>query len=345
MKAQPAPSAKPRQASGQAEQQRLARRRARAAPRTAQRPRRQRRPTPRPASRPRPAARQAGRRTGAIPAASSTGSHSSQRRALGSSIGAPDAAGSGQPPRAARHVTRSRAPIPSPCCTAAPICANRPAHLAPGEGHNINHECSCQVRSFADWLSAHRRRADRAVQLAVRPPPRRPLPAAHRGHRPAALHAGRDRGDLRRPGLARARCRRAAGVPVRARRDGMPRSRNACSPRARPIAAGPRPRSWRRCAPSQRAQGLPMRYDGRWRDRDPSEAPAGRRAGDPAARRRRPASTRIADMVQGEIEVANEQLDDMVLLRGRRHADLHAVGGGRRHRHGQSPMSSAATTT
>ena len=66
----------------------------------------------------------------------------------------------------------------------------------------------------------------------------------------------------------------------------------------------------------QRARGLPMRYDGRWRDRDPSEAPAGRAAGDPpeGAADRRPPGSR--DMVQGEIEVANEQLDDMVLLRG-----------------------------
>lgn len=65
----------------------------------------------------------------------------------------------------------------------------------------------------------------------------------------------------------------------------------------------------------QRAKGLPMRYDGRWRDRDPSEAPAGV---PPVIRLKAPqtGTTRIADLVQGEIEVANEQLDDMVLLRG-----------------------------
>ena len=65
----------------------------------------------------------------------------------------------------------------------------------------------------------------------------------------------------------------------------------------------------------QRVRGLPMRYDGRWRDRDPSEAPAGV---PPVIRLKAPqtGTTRLTDLVQGEIEVANEQLDDMVLLRG-----------------------------
>ncbi len=63
-----------------------------------------------------------------------------------------------------------------------------------------------------------------------------------------------------------------------------------------------------------KAQGLPFRYDGRWRDRDPAEAPAGVA---PVVRLRAPTSgeTRIADLVQGEVTVANAQLDDMVLLR------------------------------
>jgi glutamyl-tRNA synthetase len=64
----------------------------------------------------------------------------------------------------------------------------------------------------------------------------------------------------------------------------------------------------------QRAKGLPMRYDGRWRDRDPAEAPAGV---PPVIRLKAPQTgvTRIADLVQGEIDVDNAQLDDMVLLR------------------------------
>jgi glutamyl-tRNA synthetase len=57
-----------------------------------------------------------------------------------------------------------------------------------------------------------------------------------------------------------------------------------------------------------------MRYDGRWRDRNPAEAPPGApfvvRLKAPQA-----GGTVLEDLVQGEIEVANEQLDDMVLLR------------------------------
>jgi glutamyl-tRNA synthetase len=66
---------------------------------------------------------------------------------------------------------------------------------------------------------------------------------------------------------------------------------------------------------NQRAKGLPLRYDGRWRERDPAEAPAGIR---PVIRLKAPQTgeTVVHDKVQGEVRVANEQLDDMVLLRG-----------------------------
>ncbi|MDR3441036.1 glutamate--tRNA ligase [Telmatospirillum sp.] len=64
----------------------------------------------------------------------------------------------------------------------------------------------------------------------------------------------------------------------------------------------------------QKAKGLPVRYDGRWRDRDPSDAPAGV---PPVVRLKaeRAGETVVQDKVQGEVRVANEQLDDMVLLR------------------------------
>jgi len=63
-----------------------------------------------------------------------------------------------------------------------------------------------------------------------------------------------------------------------------------------------------------RAEGRPVRYDGRWRDRDPSEAPPG---ATPVIRIKMPldGETVIEDEVQGRVTVANEQLDDMVLLR------------------------------
>ncbi len=63
-----------------------------------------------------------------------------------------------------------------------------------------------------------------------------------------------------------------------------------------------------------KAEGRPPRYDGTWRDRDPSEAPAGVK---PVVRFKAPQTGEqvIDDLVQGEVRVANEQLDDMVLLR------------------------------
>jgi len=66
---------------------------------------------------------------------------------------------------------------------------------------------------------------------------------------------------------------------------------------------------------AQRAQGLPLRYDGRWRDRDPKDAPAGIL---PTIRLKAPQTgeTVVDDQVQGPVTVANAQLDDMVLLRG-----------------------------
>ena len=63
-----------------------------------------------------------------------------------------------------------------------------------------------------------------------------------------------------------------------------------------------------------RAEGRQPRYDGRWRDRDPADAPAGV---DPVIRIKAPLSgeTTITDGVQGTVTVQNEQLDDMVILR------------------------------
>ncbi len=64
----------------------------------------------------------------------------------------------------------------------------------------------------------------------------------------------------------------------------------------------------------QKAKGLSIRYDGRWRDRDPKDAPGGVK---PSIRMKAPldGETMIHDLVQGPVTVANAQLDDMVLLR------------------------------
>ncbi len=63
-----------------------------------------------------------------------------------------------------------------------------------------------------------------------------------------------------------------------------------------------------------RAQGRAKLYDGRWRDRDPREAPPGVK---PAIRLKAPLTgeTVIEDQVQGRVIWQNENLDDLVLLR------------------------------
>jgi glutamyl-tRNA synthetase len=65
---------------------------------------------------------------------------------------------------------------------------------------------------------------------------------------------------------------------------------------------------------AQKAAGQQPRYDGRWRDRPASEAPAGAL---PVIRLKAPQSgeTVVHDKVQGEVRVQNSQLDDMILLR------------------------------
>jgi len=63
-----------------------------------------------------------------------------------------------------------------------------------------------------------------------------------------------------------------------------------------------------------RSEGRARLYDGRWRDRDPSEAPAGAPF---AVRLKAPLTgeTIVEDQVQGRVVWQNENLDDFVLLR------------------------------
>ena len=65
---------------------------------------------------------------------------------------------------------------------------------------------------------------------------------------------------------------------------------------------------------AQKAAGKPMRYDGRWRNRDSRDAPPDVA---PVIRLKAPQEgfTIIHDAVQGEVKVENAQLDDMILLR------------------------------
>jgi glutamyl-tRNA synthetase len=63
-----------------------------------------------------------------------------------------------------------------------------------------------------------------------------------------------------------------------------------------------------------RKEGRAKLYDGRWRDRDPAEAPPGVK---PVIRLRAPLTgeTVVDDQVQGRVVWQNENLDDLVLLR------------------------------
>jgi len=64
----------------------------------------------------------------------------------------------------------------------------------------------------------------------------------------------------------------------------------------------------------QRAQKKPMRYDGRWRDRDPAEAPEGAPF---TIRIKTPTEGEVTihDRVQGAVTVKNEEIDDYIILR------------------------------
>ena len=63
-----------------------------------------------------------------------------------------------------------------------------------------------------------------------------------------------------------------------------------------------------------KAAGTSFQYDGRWRDRDPAEAPEGV---DPVIRLKTPQSgeTVVDDKVQGNVSFPNKDLDDFVILR------------------------------
>jgi glutamyl-tRNA synthetase len=62
------------------------------------------------------------------------------------------------------------------------------------------------------------------------------------------------------------------------------------------------------------AEGRSPRYDGRWRDRDPKQAPPGVK---PSIRLKAPrdGETVVEDLVQGTVRVANAEMDDLIILR------------------------------
>ena len=63
-----------------------------------------------------------------------------------------------------------------------------------------------------------------------------------------------------------------------------------------------------------KSEGRPMRYDGRWRERGPDDAPEDI---PPVVRIKseKSGTTTISDMIQGDVSVKNAEIDDFVLLR------------------------------
>jgi len=64
---------------------------------------------------------------------------------------------------------------------------------------------------------------------------------------------------------------------------------------------------------AQKAAGKPMKYDGRWRDRDPAEG--GDKPYVIRIKGRDEGTTVVKDVVLGDVVFQNDQLDDMILLR------------------------------
>ncbi len=94
----------------------------------------------------------------------------------------------------------------------------------------------------------------------------------------------------------------------------MPRSRSRCCRPGRAYHCYCTPEELDREREQARAEGRVWRYDGRWRDRDPAEAPPGIK---PVIRLKAPrdGETVVDDLVQGTVRVANAELDDMIILR------------------------------
>ena len=110
----------------------------------------------------------------------------------------------------------------------------------PRAHHDRKSETRPALCAFAHRNAAYRRGADGAVQLALRPPHRRQIPAAHRGHRPRALHARGRGGHPERADMAGPELGRRDRLSIRPRSAAIAKSPSSCWPKARPIAATPR---------------------------------------------------------------------------------------------------------
>ncbi len=184
------------------------------------------------------------------------------------------------------------------------------------------------VRAVADRMAAHRRRLHRRHQPRHRPAQRRPVPAAHRGHRPGAVRGGGARavrGGIRvlrhrrrrvGPGLRRRRRLRALHAVRPRARSTRPTSASCCGQgKAYPCFATKEELA--AIADRQKAVGALPGYYGDWaiwRDAPEDQVRARLDAGDPyVVRFRSPGSagTRVSyiDKIRGELSFDDNRND------------------------------------
>ena len=185
------------------------------------------------------------------------------------------------------------------------------------------------VLPLADGLPARRPGPDGAVQLGVRPPPRRHVRLPHRGHRRRARLRGVLRHAARGHALARASTGtraprsavRSAPTASPSATTSTPTSPPSCSRPAAPTTATARPTSstsaTRRPAPRAAHPG----YDGHCRELTDEQVAAYEAEGrKPVVRFRMPdQAITFDDLVRGEITFQPEHVPDYVLVRGNGH--------------------------
>ena len=171
------------------------------------------------------------------------------------------------------------------------------------------------LRALAHRISAYRRRAHRAVQLAVCAPSRRQVPAADRGYRSRALDPAGDRRDPRRARLARPRLGRRRRCSSSSAPRAMPKSRAELLEAGHAYSCYATPEELEAMRAEQRANKQPLRYDGRWRDRDPVARRPQARPSSSASRRRPKARRRSKIASRAASPCRTPRLDDFVLLR------------------------------
>ena len=207
--------------------------------------------------------------------------------------------------------------------------------IAPSPASQQHNDRRHPLRPLAHRLPAYRRRAHRAVQLALSPPSRRQfllrIEDTDRARSTQAaidaiidgLHGSASTGTARSC-IQFARAPRHAEVARQLLAEGKAYYCYCHAAGARGDARGAARR------------GPPVRYDGRWRDRDPAEAPPGVT---PVIRLKAPQSgeTVVARPGAGRGHGRQRAARRHGPAARRRHADLYALGRRRRSRHGHHP--------